>query len=58
MPVVPSCLLEPLWDQVAALLPERGTALERTRNTEQPDINQAQPEPLQLIRFSASLPVP
>lgn len=25
MPVVPSCLLEPLWDQVAALLPERST---------------------------------
>jgi transposase len=25
VPVVPSCLLEPLWDQVAALLPERST---------------------------------
>lgn len=23
MPVVPVCLLEPLWDQFAALLPER-----------------------------------
>ncbi|MFD7052460.1 IS5/IS1182 family transposase, partial [Streptomyces mirabilis] len=22
MPVLPSCLLEPLWDQFAALLPE------------------------------------
>ena len=24
MPAVPSCLLEPLWDQFAALLPSRG----------------------------------
>lgn len=24
MPAVPSCLLEPLWDQFAALLPARG----------------------------------
>ena len=23
MPVIPSCLLEPIWDQFAALLPER-----------------------------------
>jgi hypothetical protein len=24
VPVLPSCLLEPVWDQVAALLPTRG----------------------------------
>ena len=51
MPAIPSWLLEPLWDQFAALLPDRGLSNNRTASGVSEPTRAELPPPTVPMRF-------